>query len=42
MKGLIEAVREGKITKQVARIIVRRLKKKGVPVDPELIELVAS
>ena len=28
MKGLIEAVREGKITKQVARIIVRRLKKK--------------
>ena len=42
MKGLIEAVREGKITKQVARIIVRRLKRKGVPVDPELIELVAS
>ena len=42
MKGLIEAVREGKITKQVARIIVRRLKRKGVPIDPELIELVAS
>ena len=42
MKGLIEAVREGKITKRVARIIVRRLKRKGVPIDPELIELVAS
>ena len=42
MRSLIEAIREGKITKPVARFIVRNLRKKGVPLDPELTELVYS
>jgi len=42
MKSLIRAVREGKITKPMARLIVRKLRKKGVPIDPELVEIVAS
>ena len=42
MKSLIKAIREGRITKQMARLIVRRLRKKGLPIDPELAEIVAS
>ena len=42
MKSLIKAIREGRITKQMARLIVRRLRKKGIPIDPELAEIVAS
>ena len=42
MKSLIKAIREGKITKPMARFIVRKLRKEGVPIDPELAELVAS
>lgn len=42
MRSLIKAIREGKITKPMARFIVRKLRKKGVPIDPELTELVAS
>jgi hypothetical protein len=42
MRSLIKAIREGKITKPMARFIVRKLRKKGVPIDPELAELVAS
>ena len=42
MKNLIKAIREGKITKPMARFIVKKLKKKGVPIDPELAEIVAS
>ena len=42
MKSLIKAIREGKITKPMARFIVRKLRKKGVPIDPELAEIVAS
>ena len=42
MKSLIKAIREGRILKQMARLIVRRLRKKGVPIDPELAEIVAS
>ena len=42
MRSLIKAIREGKITKPMARFIVRKLIKKGVPIDPELAELVAS
>lgn len=42
MKNLIKAIREGRISKAVGRIIVRRLKKKGIVIDPELIEVVAS
>ena len=39
LKNLIEAIREGRISKRIARIIVRRLLKKGRMVDPELLEL---
>ena len=42
MKRLIEAIREGKIGKAMGRLIVRRLRKQGVPIDPELAEIVAS
>ena len=42
MRSLIKAIREGKIAKPMARSIVRKLRKKGVPIDPELAELVAS
>ena len=42
MKSLIKAIREGRITKQMARLIVRRLRKLGVNIDPELAEVVAS
>ena len=42
IKSLVKAIREDKITKQVARLIVRKLRKKGVPIDPELAEIVAS
>ena len=42
MQSLIKAIREGRITKQMARLIVRRLRKRGVPIDPELAEIVAS
>lgn len=42
MKNLIKAIREGKITKPMARFIIRKLRKKGVPIDPELAELVKS
>ena len=42
MKSLIKAIREGKITKSMGRVIVRRVRKKGVPIDPELAEIVGS
>ena len=42
MKSLIKAIREGNITKPMARFIVRKLRKKGVPIDLELVELVSS
>ena len=37
MQNLIRAVKEGRISKQLARLIIRKLKKKGLPVDPQLI-----
>lgn len=42
MKNLIQAIKEGKISKAMGRYIVRKLQKKGVPVDPELLDLVDS
>ena len=36
IKSLIKAIREGRISKPIARWIIRRLRKKGVPIDPEL------
>lgn len=40
MKNLIKAIQEGKISKPMGRFIVRKLRKKGVPIDPKLYELV--
>ena len=42
MRNLIEAIRSGKISKAMARLIVRRLIKKSVPIDPELADLIPS
>jgi hypothetical protein len=42
LKNLIKAIKEGKIPKVIARIIVRKLRKKGVAIDPELLEVVVS
>lgn len=40
LKNLIKAIKEGRISKAIGRSIVRRLQKKGITVDPELIEIV--
>ena len=40
MKSLIQAIKEGRISKKIARLIVRKLLKKGTRVDPELLDLV--
>jgi len=39
---LIKAIKEGKISKLVGRAIIRKLRKKGILIDPELIEAVNS
>lgn len=40
LKNLIKAIKEGRISKLVGRAIIRKLKSKGLPVDPELLEIV--
>jgi len=42
LKNLIKAIKEGRISKAIGRVIVRRLQRKGIPVDPELLEAVSS
>ena len=42
LKNLIKAIKEGKISKAIGRAIVRRLEKKGIVIDPELLEVVSS
>lgn len=42
MKALIQAIREGRISKPMARFIIRRLGKNKIPINPELIEIVSS
>ena len=42
MQSLIKAIREGKISRGIGRLIVRRLRKRGILIDPELAEIVAS
>lgn len=42
LKNLIKAIKEGRISKVIGRAIIRRLKKKGLPIDPELLEVVSS
>jgi hypothetical protein len=40
LKNLIKAIKEGKIPKIVGRAIIRKLKKRGLLVSPELLEVV--
>lgn len=42
LKNLIKAIKQGKISKVVGRAIIRKLRKKGLPVDSELLEIVNS
>ena len=42
LKNLIKAIKEGRISKAIGRSIVRRLQKKGIAIDPELLEVVSS
>lgn len=42
LKNLMKAIKEGRISKAIGRSIVRRLQKKGIVVDPELLEVVSS
>ena len=42
LKNLIQAIKEGRISKAIGRSIVRRLQKKGIAIDPELLEVVSS
>ena len=39
LQNLIKAIKEGRISKAIARVIVRKLLKKGKFVDPELLDL---
>lgn len=41
LKNLIEAIREGRISKPIGRAIVRKLQKDGICVNPELLEVVS-
>jgi hypothetical protein len=41
MQNLIKAIKEGKISKRLARIIIRRLIKRKIDIDPELIRAAA-
>lgn len=40
--NLINAIREGKITKSVGRLIVRKLRREGIPIHPDLVDLIDS
>ena len=42
LKNLIKAIKEGRISKEIGRSIIKRLQKKGIAVDPELLEVVSS
>jgi len=42
MQNLIKVIREGRISKAMSRVIIRKLKKKGIVVDPELIDVVSN
>ena len=42
MENLIKAIKEGKVTKTIARVIVRNLKKKGVLIHPELSKILEN
>lgn len=39
IQALLKALREGRLSKRVARLIIRKLKREKIPVDQELIDL---
>ena len=39
IKGLIRSIRNGSISKPIGRVIVRKLKRQGVPIDAELLRI---
>ena len=41
LRSLIQAIKEGKISKEVGRAIIRRLIRNNIEIDPELIEVSA-
>jgi hypothetical protein len=42
IENLIKAIKEGKITKTLGRAIIRLLKRKNLPINPELLEVIDS
>jgi Asp-tRNA(Asn)/Glu-tRNA(Gln) amidotransferase B subunit len=38
MQNLIEVIKEGRISKKLARAIIRKLQKHNVLIDPDLID----
>jgi len=42
MQNLLKAIKSGKISKRLGRLMVRRLLRKNIPVDPELINAVIN
>lgn len=42
MQNLLEVLKDGKMSKRVARILTRKLLQEGVLIDPELIEAAAN
>jgi hypothetical protein len=42
LKNLIQAIKEGRISKTIGWSIVIKLQKKGITLDPELLEVVSS
>ena len=39
IQNLIDAIKSGRISKKIARLIIRRLKRLNIPIDPELIQV---
>ena len=42
MKNLIQGSKEGRLSKKLALIIVRKLLRRGTVMDPELLDLVGE
>jgi len=42
LKNFIKAIKEGEISEAIGQSRVRRLQKKGIAIDPELLEVVSS
>lgn len=42
MESLLEALRSGKLSKKLARLIIRRLRRRNIPIDSEFIDLASS